>query len=266
MALAAPPGSARLAQLVGHDTEAGRMMARLYGRPKDPTPLPKPRAGSAPWQPAANFRAVLPAPGAVDPTVPRINRAAIAELEAALPPPTSVNDTPPPAAIDTIPSRRSAAQISASEAAAAAAADTVLPPVTRGYNNPDAEKRRLQATFTYKGGKALPAAGLAAPLEGHIPLAALAAPAERMAKQRAAAAAAAAAAIDETTPAGVVRSLEARRLEVQVGPWGGGGVEPRACTRVEYSALPSLPHRRRSRSAPPSSRRCGCVSRLWGLQ
>lgn len=192
------------------------MMARLYGRPADPTPIPKPRT-AGPWHPSAAFRAALPAPGAVDSTVPTLNRGAIRDVDAARPRPRAVS-APRVAAVDIIPSRRSAAQIAESAAAAAAAADAVLPPMMRGYNNPDAEKRRLQATFAYKGGKALPSAGLPEPMSGHLPLSAMAAP--QAAATGAAGRRAARARLlpledaDASTPAGALRLLEARAAEL----------------------------------------------------
>ncbi len=47
--------------------------------------------------------------------------------------------------------------------------DVVLPPLTKAVST-DTEKRRLQALFQFKGGKALPEELTLAPIDGHVPL------------------------------------------------------------------------------------------------
>jgi hypothetical protein len=48
-------------------------------------------------------------------------------------------------------------------------ADKAFPPIKKAIHT-EAEKRRLQAAFQFKGGKALPEELTLAPIEGHIPL------------------------------------------------------------------------------------------------
>lgn len=48
-------------------------------------------------------------------------------------------------------------------------ADKSFPPIRKAIHT-EAEKRRLQAAFQFKGGKALPEELTLAPIEGHIPL------------------------------------------------------------------------------------------------
>ncbi len=48
-------------------------------------------------------------------------------------------------------------------------ADRVLPPLSKAVST-EAEKRKLQAVFQFKGGKALPEELTLAPVDGHLPL------------------------------------------------------------------------------------------------
>lgn len=159
----------RLAGLVGHDTEAGRILASLYGKPKPVVSAPKPVRSSS-WAPAQAWRRPQHSPEAADPRAATLNREAIAAVDADKPGPIVVRQAQR-APIDLLDSRRRSAQAiaDATEAEAATADRPAGPPVKPGYNI-EAEKRRLQLTFQFKGGKGLPAEGLSEPLTGHIPI------------------------------------------------------------------------------------------------
>lgn len=74
------------------------------------------------------------------------------------------------AAIDALPiRRRGQGAIAAREASAAATADRIAAPLTKPVST-EANKRRLQAINSLKGGKALPEELTAAPISGNIPL------------------------------------------------------------------------------------------------
>lgn len=70
-------------------------------------------------------------------------------------------------------------------------ADTVFPPLTKPVYT-EAEKRKLQALFQFKGGKALPEELTLAPIEGHVPLSVVAPQRKGSGRRRPAAAAPAA--------------------------------------------------------------------------
>jgi hypothetical protein len=156
---------AHLSNVFGHDTEAGRMLAKLYGRPKAaPAPRPtrlRPMEGPQP-------DVLVSRPGVVDPRARTLDRAAIAEVDATKPSPVVVREVHVPE-IDKIKgvirSQRGIAEFEA----ARASTDVQQPPLKRGYNT-DAEKKKIQAIFQLKGGRALPSAGLPEAIEGEIPL------------------------------------------------------------------------------------------------
>lgn len=165
-----------LAAQFGLNTEAGKLLLSLYGR-KSYASAPDFRALATrplPFRPRMRDLGA-PAERARDPAEATFDRAAVAAVDAerpsVLPPPPA-----PPAPIEALGAqKRSKTVIAEREAAAAAAGDIVGPPLRPGRNG-DAEKRRLQATFQFKGGKALPD-GLSAPaLDGPVPLALLGAP------------------------------------------------------------------------------------------
>lgn len=162
-------GIADLLRRVGYDSDIGRMMTSVYGRPKF-SAVPAPRLAAKPWKPEEHAwqRPMQSGETAVDPREQTINRAAQALLEASRPPAVPVREVHVPA-IDTIVHRKPASRIAAEAEAAAAAAERAQPPLKRGYN-PEVEKRKLQALFTFKGGRALPDSGMPAALEGNLPL------------------------------------------------------------------------------------------------
>jgi len=165
-----------LAAQFGLNTEAGKLLLSLYGR-KSYASAPDFRALATrplPFRPRMRDLGA-PAERARDPADATFDRAAVAAVDAERP---SMLPLPPapPAPIEALGAqKRSKTAIAAREAAAAAAGDIVGPPLRPGRNG-DAEKRRLQATFQFKGGKALPD-GLSAPaLDGPVPLALLGSP------------------------------------------------------------------------------------------
>lgn len=159
----------KLSAVFGHDTEAGRMLARLYGRPKVNEPVPKPTKlrpmqGTQPTMIGLNSK-----PEAIDPRSQTLNRAAMAIIDATKPP-IVVTKEIHIAPIDTIKGIiRNKDQID-DFVQKNASKDIVVPPIKKGFNNPEAEKRRVQALFTFKGGRALPEAGLPEVVQGTIPL------------------------------------------------------------------------------------------------
>jgi len=160
----------RSIQQFGHDTEAGRMLARLYGKGTATVSMPsrpsktKPMLGPQPPMQGLNAK-----PEAVNPRERRIDRDAVAASEASRPVVGHGAPQPKTFAIDTIKGIiRSKAQVDAFEAAHASV-DRPQMPLKKGYNT-EAEKRRLQATFQFKGGKAVPDAASYAPIEGQIPM------------------------------------------------------------------------------------------------
>lgn len=168
---AAPDELGSLMRRVGFDPAVARLMTGTYGRPRyGAAPAPAQRAD--PWRPDDHkWERPMHTAEAEDPREITINRAAQALLEASRPPPTGLREPPPPpAAIDVIPRRKPASRIAAEAAAAAADPDQAAPPPLRRGFNTEAEKRKLQATFAYRGGKALPESGLPAPMPGHVPL------------------------------------------------------------------------------------------------
>jgi hypothetical protein len=153
-------------------TEAGRMLAKLYkGRDKPQIAYPPVRVGP-PRAPGAAF---IPGGGSAE-ADPRATRGPKPAVRV----PQPARARPPPVApIDAVPSRKHAASIAAEGAARLrdAALDGEAPgqyrPPARKPTSTDAEKRRLQAQFQFKGGSILPAHALAAPIAGHVPLASL---------------------------------------------------------------------------------------------
>jgi len=169
--LVVPPAETfrNVAALMGHDTEAGRMLARLYARQATVSAPPRasksrPLEGPQPPMQGLNARG-----GAADPRERRFDRAAVAAHDGAKPAPGLAAPAPRVHAIDRIKGiSRSKAQIDAFEAAHAPV-DKAMPPLRKGYDG-EAEKRRLQQTFALKGGKAVPDAASYEPIEGAIPL------------------------------------------------------------------------------------------------
>lgn len=160
-------GMEHLATLVGFESEAARMLRQLYGRPKPVSAPPKPRlaAWSAPgkWE-----RPMHAAETARDPRDDRIDHEAQDVIDATKPPAVIVREVHV-APVEMLKGRRSAAQIATDRARAAETEDISAPPMKRGYNT-EQEKRKLQAYFAMKGGKALPDSGMPEGLEGHIPM------------------------------------------------------------------------------------------------
>lgn len=167
-----PPAESykRSIQQFGHDTEAGRMLARLYGKGTATVSMParpsksKPMVGPQPPMQGLNSR-----PEAANPRERKFDREAVAAAEASRPVVGHGAPLPKTFAIDSIKGIiRSKAQVDAFEAAHASV-DRPQMPIKKGYNT-EAEKRRLQATFQFKGGKAVPDAASYAPIEGQIPM------------------------------------------------------------------------------------------------
>jgi hypothetical protein len=108
-------------------------------------------------------------PEAANPRERKFDREAVAAAEASRPVVGHGAPLPKTFAIDSIKGIiRSKAQVDAFEAAHASV-DRPQMPIKKGYNT-EAEKRRLQATFQFKGGKAVPDAASYAPIEGQIPM------------------------------------------------------------------------------------------------
>jgi len=169
--LSIPPAeSFKVAMQFGHETEAGRMLARLYGRSQEPVSAParafksRPMAGPQPPMVGVHARG-----GAADPRARTFDHARAERALEQAPKPAGAPRAAPVAPIDRIKGMiRSKAQVDALEAVRGAG-DIAQPPLKRGFNG-DLEKRRLQATFALKGGKAVPDAASYAPIEGAIPL------------------------------------------------------------------------------------------------
>lgn len=158
-----PADGAELARLFGLESDVGRMMMGIYGKPKVRT---------------QNWRALSTTPlvGGVQPRMKElstkpdarsaasktVDRAAIAATDAARPRPLGPRAPPGPAPIDLIPSRRSAAGIAARESLLMGDMASISRPLLRPGRDTDAEKARLQATFFLRGGKGggIDAAGL----------------------------------------------------------------------------------------------------------
>jgi hypothetical protein len=166
-------GPPELANVFGLDTEAGRLLLRLYGRPRDKAVVaPKPRrlVPLAQQGPRPQFRRTMAHAEAADPHAATFNRAAALEVDAHKPPPGGLAAPARGAApVDLLPTRKSKAAIDAAAAWEAAHGDKALPPLRKGRNT-EAEKHKLQTIFNFKGGKGLPASALADPLPGNVPL------------------------------------------------------------------------------------------------
>jgi len=159
----------KLSAVFGHDTEAGRMLARLYGRPKVSEPVPKPTKFKPLDGPQPLMIGLNSKPEAIDPRSQTLNRAAMAIIDATKPSPVVTKEIHI-APIDTIKGViRNKAQIE-EFVQKNASKDIIVPPIKKGFNNPEAEKRRVQALFTFKGGRALPEAGLPEVVQGTIQL------------------------------------------------------------------------------------------------
>ena len=124
----------------------------------------KPMVGPQPPMQGLNSR-----PEAANPRERKFDREAVAAAEASRPVVGHGAPLPKTFAIDSIKGIiRSKAQVDAFEAAHASV-DRPQMPIKKGYNT-EAEKRRLQAPFQFKGGKAVPDAASYAPIEGQIPM------------------------------------------------------------------------------------------------
>ena len=157
-----PADGAELARLFGLESDVGRMMMGIYGKPKvrtqDWRSLPQtPLIGAQPRMKELSTR-----PDARSAASTTVDRAAIAATDAARPRPAGPRAPPGPAPIDLIPSRRSAAGIAAREASLMGDMASISRPLLRPGRDADAEKARLQATFFLRGGKGggIDAAGL----------------------------------------------------------------------------------------------------------
>jgi hypothetical protein len=148
-AIAAGDGAA-LSSAFGLETEVGRMMLSLYGRPKAP-PRNWRTLKTAPLAPQPRLVA-----GAIsDPTAATFDRARATAAADARPRPfdhaAAAARAAIPAPVDALRSRRSAASIAA--ATAREKPDVSARPLLRPGRDADSEKARLQATFAYRGGK-----------------------------------------------------------------------------------------------------------------
>jgi hypothetical protein len=159
---------------LGTDTEAGRMLRKLYGgRPNRALEfVPQPRVN--PSLAVSKRRPFIPAGASLDAEDPRkasVDHDAAAAVE--VPPDYDAMRRlrwKPPALIDThAGKRRSKASIDVAETRAARLADRAP---THGGNasGTDLEKRKLQLAFQFKGGKSLPPSVAADPLEGEVPM------------------------------------------------------------------------------------------------
>ena len=148
-AISAGDGAA-LTAAFGLDTEVGRMMIALYGRPKAP-PRNWRSLKTAPMAPQPRLVA-----GAIsDPTAATFDRARATAAADARPRPldraAAAARAALPAPVDALPSRRSAAAIAA--ATAREQPEVTARPLMRPGRDADSEKARLQANFALRGGK-----------------------------------------------------------------------------------------------------------------
>lgn len=156
----------KLATVFGHDTDVGRMLQGLYGRPKASRAPPpsrlKPMSGPQPLMVGLNSK-----PDAIDPRARTLNRAAMEIIDATKPSPVVQREVHV-AKIDTVRNLiRRKDQID-EFVRNSSSVDASLPPLKRGYNT-EAEKKKLQTIFQFKGGKTLPSVGLPEAMDGHIP-------------------------------------------------------------------------------------------------
>lgn len=145
------------------DPATRRLLEACYGRAKAAPPPRPPQGPPLGVQPPFE-RPQHSGAGSRDPRAATVDAAAVARHDATRPRP----QRPAPAAVpavDQIAKRRSKAAIDQENVAL----DAPAAPLSKGRNT-EAEKRRLQSLFTFKGGKALPAAGLAEPVVGQLPL------------------------------------------------------------------------------------------------
>lgn len=149
-------------------TPAGRMMKQLY--PSATYTAPKKKFKTNPLQgPQPTMLNLNSTVDASDPRRSHFNRRAVAVLDANRPLPVQKVESPV-APIDMIKGTlRSKSAIEAKLAKEVKEADVTMQPLRPGRNT-EAEIRKLQNLFTFKGGRALPSAGLPEPLEGNVPL------------------------------------------------------------------------------------------------
>jgi hypothetical protein len=159
-----------LAMAFGMDTEAGKMILALYGRPKlNNVPRDfKTKAMDFETRPQPHLR--LPNASATSDVYSRsLNRAAMALVDSTKPA-AIVHKPTHVAPIESIKGIvRNKEQIRQQILREEASADRAQIPLKPGRNT-ELEKARLAQQFTFKGGKALPEVALPAPMPGHVPL------------------------------------------------------------------------------------------------
>jgi hypothetical protein len=147
------------------DTAAGRLLRRVYARPHnrplESYPAVRVRASEGDKPTWCNLK-----PAALDPRQDGTCKAR--QQRVAVPNPLPAPEARAPAILGV--ARRKPAQAIAQEAEREAADQPAARPLPRKAVSTDFEKRRLAVINQFKGGKALPAAGLAEPLAGQIPL------------------------------------------------------------------------------------------------
>lgn len=158
MSSSAPADGADLARLYGLETDVGRLMLGIYGKPK-PSKQDWRSLSTTPIGAQPRMRELGTRPGARSAAASTINREAIAAVDAARPRPLGPAMPPPTAAVDLLPSRRSAASIAKRESAIARETVSTRPLLRPGRDS-SAEKLKLQANFYLRGGKG---AGMEAP-------------------------------------------------------------------------------------------------------
>ena len=127
------------------DPATRRLMEKIYGKPQlSSVPVPK----TAPLGPRPAFERPMWSAGSRDPREATVDSDAVRDAEARRPRPVAPA-APVEHAVDAIPKRRGRAAINKMSAAEC---ENAQPPLSKG-RNADAEKRRLQALFTFKGGK-----------------------------------------------------------------------------------------------------------------
>ncbi len=148
-----------------HDTAAGRLLRRVYARahnrPLESYPAVRVRASESDKPTWCNLK-----PAALDPR--QGGECKARQQRVAVPNPLPAPEARAPAILGV--ARRKPAQVIAQEAEREAADQPAARPMPRKAVSTDFEKRRLAVINQFKGGKALPAAGLAEPLAGQIPL------------------------------------------------------------------------------------------------
>lgn len=147
-----------------HDTEAGRLLARLYGnannnntKPKISYPILKTKSGTNRNQPlhhGARWRSVGP-PNTRDPTEKRYDRVKAASVPV---PRFDRNKFKPgtlPSAVDRMPHRRSQ-KLCSNDVTNGRENRAAYRPPRQGAIYSEAEKKKLSEINTYRGGKILP--------------------------------------------------------------------------------------------------------------